>query len=399
MSVSFTQPKVAIALGAGTLFTVLLLSHGAFIVLVKRWTSRRPGYETVKSLYEDSDGKATEESQQRYIASNFARTLALLATIAGLGTSIAATVIQAHGGTSVIVHDAVRTGCWSLLSVQAVVTFTEHKPLVRFRSGGLAMISAFIILLELALVYMLCTQWQKPTEDVDKVSLIICASQAILALISGVAFACIPRRPAVYTKDGDSVDAEFTVSVLSRLTFAWAFPLLVYARRHKTITLEEIPHLADYTRADTLQRTYNANKKQGRRLWLQLIVYLRWAFIKQLILISIVSVTQFLPQYTMFKLLNLLEQRSPGAAVASEAWLWVLGLFLAMILSSWIEAFVSLALCIVESAGILIEVAALLDGDGPDCSALPIASQCTCFPEKYGAQRCEGGRGCQEGAE
>ncbi|KAL9608043.1 MAG: hypothetical protein Q9167_007099 [Letrouitia subvulpina] len=50
------------------------------------------------------------------------------------------------------------------------------------------------------------------------------------------------------------------------------------------------------------------------------------------------AIVSFGPQLAMFKLISLLEQRSVGEAIASEAWLWVFSLGFSIIISSWIEA-------------------------------------------------------------
>ncbi|KAL8809013.1 MAG: hypothetical protein Q9200_003804 [Gallowayella weberi] len=49
------------------------------------------------------------------------------------------------------------------------------------------------------------------------------------------------------------------------------------------------------------------------------------------------GVLQFTPQLAMYKLLELLEQRSEVKAVANEAWAWVFGLGMAIIVTAWLE--------------------------------------------------------------
>ncbi|KAL8920824.1 MAG: hypothetical protein Q9208_005996 [Pyrenodesmia sp. 3 TL-2023] len=51
------------------------------------------------------------------------------------------------------------------------------------------------------------------------------------------------------------------------------------------------------------------------------------------------GILQFTPQLAMYKLLELLEQRSKGAAVANEAWIWVAALGISIIVTAWVEAF------------------------------------------------------------
>ncbi|KAL8725121.1 MAG: hypothetical protein Q9166_007563 [cf. Caloplaca sp. 2 TL-2023] len=49
------------------------------------------------------------------------------------------------------------------------------------------------------------------------------------------------------------------------------------------------------------------------------------------------GVIQFTPQIAMYKLLELLEQRSDGARIADSAWVWVFGLGISIIITAWLE--------------------------------------------------------------
>lgn len=348
----FIRPQIAVTLGTLATVILVLFSHGALIAFLKRRANPHGGYAPLPSLYEDVDGKTSEKAQADYNRKvRSATSIALVACLSGLGVAVASTVFQVRYGEAFVTADAcLRLSCWLLLSLQAVHAIVERRPTVRFRVGVLAVLSAFVVLAELATVCIVCIQWSRVSSSANKPLITFSATQAGLSFLAAICFALIPRRPEVFGADAKTIDGEFTVSLLGRLLFIWAVPIISYIRKHKNLSLDEIPLLADYVRSETLQRTYNEQKKPGRRLWLHLLVYLRVPFIKQIILVCLQAITQFIPQLAMFKLLGMLETRPAGSAVAPTAWLWVIGLFLSMLVTSWTEAllyWVSEKFCIV----------------------------------------------------
>ena len=161
-------------------------------------------------------------------------------------------------------------------------------------------------------------------------------TQIVLALILFISGLSIPRRPQVYN-NGRQVDGQFTTSMIGRYTFLWASSVLAYARQHPGLKMEELPTLADYTRSDFLQNRFNTNIKFNR-LWKTLCWNFKWSFLQQFILVVLVSILAFGPQYSMYHLLLALEARIQNQAVGTSAWIWVFALGLAMIIASWIES-------------------------------------------------------------
>lgn len=180
------------------------------------------------------------------------------------------------------------------------------------------------------------TRLPQSSQVLSNVHIVLTSVEAALATCLFVACLALPRRPSV-AKDGQPVDEQFTVSALNRYTFTWAGEILRFARTNKGLDLTDLPKLGYHSRSEILQKEF-LSKKQNDRLWKSVLKVHAPALIQQWILTIIQAFAQFAPQFAMYKLLQLLEQRSEGASVAIVAWAWVVGLGVSMILSSWIEA-------------------------------------------------------------
>jgi hypothetical protein len=66
-----------------------------------------------------------------------------------------------------------------------------------------------------------------------------------------------------------------------------------YCAKNKSLTLDEVPRLSNYSRSENLSAAYFETKLPDRRLWVEILSGFRWGFVKQVVLISIVSFTQF----------------------------------------------------------------------------------------------------------
>ena len=164
-----------------------------------------------------------------------------------------------------------------------------------------------------------------------------------LTTVSGVAdilllcvFVSIPRRPSVF-RDEKIVDEQYTVNLISRLTFSWTNPLLATAKKNKTLEQQDLPKVGFNTRSKNLRAHFE--KVQGtNKLW-QKIVRANWYGLTiQLILCCIVAVVSFAPQVTLLQVLRALEKRDQGYDSSFQAWTWVIALGLAMLFSGWIES-------------------------------------------------------------
>lgn len=219
--------------------------------------------------------------------------------------------------------------------VQALNLLFTHEPRERYHLGIFGAVASLIIVIVVGVENWFLGSRQSSIELYPS-HVALTGVQLGVAAILTLNLLCLRRRPAVF-HNGRPVDAQFTVSAFGRYTFSWASPVLAIARRDRGLSLDSLPTLAQYIRSDYLQYRYNHETKKDR-LWKGVIYNFRWVFLQQLTLVVLVSATQFAPQYAMFHILRLLEQRSEGAAVATIAWAWVVGLGLTMLVTSWIES-------------------------------------------------------------
>ena len=222
-----------------------------------------------------------------------------------------------------------------MLVVQALNVFFEHNPKIRYQLGIYGALASTVI------IAVICAEngflrSRISTVGPYTVHIVLTAVQLATALVALISFVSLPRRPTVFS-DGKVVDAQYTGSVLGRYTFSWAGDMLAFAKVNKGLDLNDLPKLALYTRSRALQERFTLMRRRNR-LWKQVVIAFWPTFVQQYLLIIIAGVTQFAPQFAMFNLLKLLEQRAEGGSVSMVAWAWVFGLGLAMLISSWLEA-------------------------------------------------------------
>ena len=219
--------------------------------------------------------------------------------------------------------------------LQAVNLFFEHRPVERFNLGIHGAITSFILICAICIENGLLRSRTSAIERYIK-HIVFSAIQLGAAVMLLIVFSLIPRRPMVYL-NGAPVERRYTDSILSKYTFSWAGDLLKFAKHNKGLKLEDIPKLDHRVRSDPLQAYFNSLKKRSR-LWKSVFFSHHIAFTQIVFIVVVLGIVQFGPQYVMYNILKLLEQRSEGASVASVAWAWVFGFGLAMIITSWLEA-------------------------------------------------------------
>ena len=161
-------------------------------------------------------------------------------------------------------------------------------------------------------------------------------SQLAFTVFAGFAGVSLPRRPHVYI-DGAAVDGMYTVSALGRYSFAWVAPLLQLSRKNNRLDLADLPKMDHYTRSKDLSLAW-ACKEHPRKLWLEVFIAHKWPFIIQWFLTLLQAFGNFAPQFVTYHILKILEARTPGTPVSSEAWIWVITLTITSIGSAWIES-------------------------------------------------------------
>ncbi|KAL8850990.1 MAG: hypothetical protein Q9221_004073 [Calogaya cf. arnoldii] len=314
---------------------VVICTLPALIITVRKFRSPS-GNDPSESEkpYEDEDGTATEASAKSFSAT-LPTYLILGSTIAGLGLSTA-TAIQssvratAHG----YLASWLAFTCWVLLGFQALVLSRERGPVKRFHHA-LASAASFLVLIVSLSWQNGSLRFPRSVHGERTLHMILIAGQLACASLSCLSCLMLPRRPCVYINH-QAVDKQFSVSILNRWTFTWAHELLSFAKKNHGLEMVHLPRLHLRLRSGYLEKSFNA-KKRSNVLWKDLLQVHRLELAGQTLLAMSQGVVQFTPQFAMYKLLGLLEQRSHGNAVAEEAWGWVFSLGFAIIVSAWLE--------------------------------------------------------------
>ncbi|KAI9682032.1 MAG: hypothetical protein M1817_000086 [Caeruleum heppii] len=328
---------LSIALDVASLVTclafLLLDSHRLFARFrLSQTVETAPG----GSRYTDKDGVATSQSEAAF-SDTIPRIIIILTSLAGLCASLAASVaITLKSDFLLLVESWLQFACWVCLLLLAINIFTERKSVLRFTCGVRGAISASILAIALGIGHMGFVR-KSAIVNSDRLVVGLTSAQLLAALLLIAAHLSLPRRPDVFTQ-GHPVDRQRTVSVLGRYTFAWCEPLLRFAVSKRNLDLEDLPKLDCSVRSTTLQASFNAVPRKGRRLWRLIFWAHSAAFVRQWCLTLLGAFASFVPHLVMYKLLRLLERREEGGSIAMEAWLWVFGLGLAQVVESWLEA-------------------------------------------------------------
>lgn len=161
-------------------------------------------------------------------------------------------------------------------------------------------------------------------------------AQIAAAFLQG--FCCIltPRRPDVF-HEGKVVDQQYTVSVASRFTFAWVSGLLEDKVRNKTLNMKDLPSLPFSLRSQTLHAHFE-QVRGSRKLWKALVIVHRRPLVVQYVLSLLSCALSFGPQVALYRILRLLEHRPLASREESQAWFWVAGLGLIMVLAFTVDS-------------------------------------------------------------
>ena len=215
----------------------------------------------------------------------------------------------------------------------------------------------------------------------------------------GVLCFSFPRRPAVIN-EGQAVDAQLSVSALRRWTFGWATDLLNFAKVNGGLDMYHLPRLHAGMRSFYLHESFKTSKQKDQ-LW-KTLVHKHWKEIAyQSSLAAFQGVVAFSPQYALYRLLKLLEKRpvsfrigdsvvsllnhanssiieddpsfksltsgtlsgdlaSLSGKASTNPYLWVVGLGISMLLTSWIETWLHWIIWSKMGAPVRTELSAMI---------------------------------------
>jgi hypothetical protein len=147
--------------------------------------------------------------------------------------------------------------------------------------------------------------------------LLVC--QIVLATATAITCALMPRRPLDF-HSSKAVDRQYAVSLLERISFSWAGPVMESIIRNPDIGDNELPRLHHTAQSTTLGeqfRTFPRHKSLSAAL-ARIHLY---GIIQAVVLLLFFAALSFTPQLVFFMLLRSLEARE-GQLDAHDLLAW-----------------------------------------------------------------------------
>ncbi|KAH8690869.1 P-loop containing nucleoside triphosphate hydrolase protein [Talaromyces proteolyticus] len=305
---------------------------------VARQAAREDEQSLAKAAYRDEDGEATEESLRAF-SDKWQRVSIVVSSFSGLLVTLALAVITTlKYSTDYTALVWLQFSVWVFLSSQAVVFFTEPRPTRRFDHAFYALWGSFIAV-ALPCAHIALASYDGKALPHDRAWVVL----TILALLRALYCIILPRRPDVYF-EGQLVDQQFTVSVLSRFTFTWAGTLLQYAVKNRKLDPGSLPKLPLPTRAHILRANFE-RAIGSRKIWKAIIFAHLKPIILQMMLTIVTCILSLGPQVALYNILNSMEARGTDSWAALQSWFWVLALGILILAASSVESWLFWVRC------------------------------------------------------
>ncbi|KAJ5784827.1 uncharacterized protein N7503_010039 [Penicillium pulvis] len=167
-------------------------------------------------------------------------------------------------------------------------------------------------------VAILATQIRIRASDNDApvCDLSVSSCQIYIAILLAILQLLYPRRPNLFTSEGDSVDYENSCSATQRYSMQWCSGALRIAG--DSLGLDKMPKL-DYR---SKSKTQPLIKDFKTSLWNHILAERYLGFVKQWTLMLVRSVITFGSPYCIMQLIRCLETKGPTNA----AWIWLIGI-------------------------------------------------------------------------
>lgn len=310
-------------------------------------------------LYYDEDGSATHQTQDFFAKLTHSNNAAILtATLAGfavammravvavtldfqapvlldrsemihIGLNLCA-VVSGHTLITIIMLYTINIVQIFLVFQSMVVTFTPSG-VERYRQGIFVGVCSFLIFF--ANTGHFFTTFQDNVASTT--SHILLFIHLVLLLTSTLVSLALPRRPDVFQPDQSArpVDGQRTVSVLCRYTLSWATPLLSFAKCKGRLDLSDLPFLDGRTLSRPL--ALRLHSLGTVPLWKNIFRTHRSILIQQWTLTLVQTFVTIALQYSMFRLIQNLEQNC--TTPHPKIWAWVAILAVSVLVQQWIE--------------------------------------------------------------
>ncbi|KAI5306338.1 hypothetical protein KEM56_001329 [Ascosphaera pollenicola] len=288
-------------------------------------------------LYSDEDGSATEESQ-RASSTKFQRFFIFFLSFLGFGASLALTILRTVSSVDLALAPWLYFSTWTLITFQTAVLLTEIRPVVKYNIGLTVAVSALCLLVTHCAQIIYFTE-SSSIPEVRSVQGQLTLVQMVAALLCAALSLLIPRRPAVF-HDEKTVEGEKTASWAGRVSFMWANQVLDYAKRYRSLTLDELPALHYELRARTLLERFEERrrKRPNAKVWKLLLLGYKRELINVIGLVIISSVLGFAPSMSLLGILKTLEERAVSHVEPLKLWALIFSLGSSMVIFGAIES-------------------------------------------------------------
>jgi len=222
-----------------------------------------------------------------------------------------------------------------LALIQVLGVFRETRIVPRYEQGIMASFS-FLFLAALTGIVI-----SGENERIDYPGAVILpltsAIQVLAAFAVFLGFISIQRRPDVFTPEGKVVERQYTSSLWTKYSYDWSSDILDLSAT-KLVEFSDLPAMDSYRRAKDVKETFQSIVlKPTVSLWLQIFWAWKWQLVYQAVMCIASSAADVLPQISMLKLLEYLEQRKETGIIDSKAWVCVVLLFLATIVETVVD--------------------------------------------------------------
>jgi ABC-type multidrug transport system fused ATPase/permease subunit len=317
-------PPLGASIALGAVSVLLAVPH--VYQLVKDFR-RNGGYIRLEN--DNSDETITSSKPPRSIWQRVTLVfVAAIATVAALLSWIKA------GSERTDITNFVIFASWVLVFIEESILATRKRSEDRYRLGCYSAWSNLSIGAYIALPYARALYNNGSLTFIQDDAFPII--QLIAVVILFLTNLSLPYGPTIY-RNNHPIDAEGSVSVLTRYTFAWAFKTLALATRNNRLELSDLPLIPSPLRAKTLCETFYARDATSVawRKWFRL--YWR-SFTTQLVIQLFANAVHFLPNLLLLTILRLFEERDAGGHVQLKLWLTAAALGGAMMAVSWLTS-------------------------------------------------------------
>ncbi|KAI1414944.1 putative ATP-binding cassette transporter protein [Hypoxylon sp. FL1857] len=331
-----SEKTVVLVTSAVGLGVVTILSVPAVLNLSRL---RNRGSKFASEVYEDEDGKSTPDAVKAF-SNKIPKAAVLFFSLVGLGLSIALAVFSTLGRQGIegglFIDNWLSLVLWALLTLQAICIAASRNSVTAYDLGIKSFLSCIVLTAVLAIQDndVAALLLQQNADGIFAIRVV----EIVAAVCLAIASLSLPRRPEVYYQ-GQPVDRLYTESAWSRFNWSWPAYLLRLAVKKNNLDLEDLPRPDHYTRSKETTADWESRGFTGP-LWISIISAHKWLFTLQWILTLLTAFLNLVPQWVVLQLLNLLEQRQSHERLGYQAWVWVILLAVAVLVQSWVEAYV-----------------------------------------------------------